>query len=90
LQHGHFGSLLRNVRKQGDSCCTASDDNHILPSVIEVFRPELRVDNLTLEFLKPWDCGLQWLTVVIVPGAENDERPPLATSFAVLKTSLQR
>ena len=71
LQHGHVLGLIGHCRHQGDSCRAAADHHHILAAVIEVFRPQLRVDKFALEQFTAFEIGGVARFIAVIAGAHQ-------------------
>ena len=76
LEHRH---VLRGLGHRGHDRHRGrpgADDDDPLARVVEVLRPELRVDHLPGEVLDPLEARVVRLLVVVVPAAEVDEAGP--------------
>ena len=73
LEHGHVGGLFGQGGKEGNGRCTGADDDHAFAAVVEVLRPELRVDHSAGEVIDAGDDGGEGLVVVVVTRADEQE-----------------
>lgn len=56
--------------KESDSCCTGAEDYYVLVLVVEVFVPELWVNDLSLEVFDTWDGGFERSFIVVIASAQ--------------------
>ncbi len=73
LQHGHQFGLFGHGRNQGDSGRTTADHDDLLSRVIEILRPELRMDHGAGKCFHTGKFGRMPLVVVVVSGARVQE-----------------
>ena len=55
--------------EQGDGCCSGAEDYYVFVLVVEIFIPELRVHDLSLEVFDAWDGGFERSFIVVVASA---------------------
>lgn len=73
LQHGDVFGLFRHDGQDGDGGCARADDDDFFIRVIEIFGPELRVNDVAAKLVDAWDIGFQRLRVVVVARAQQHE-----------------
>jgi hypothetical protein len=71
----YLGSLFRELWEHANRRGATSDDGHLLPRIIIIFRPELRVKLITLEIFQARDFfpTRRGSVVVIVSRPKDDE-----------------
>lgn len=74
LKHDDVRGLLCEVRKEGNGGRAAANDDDLLVRVVQVFRPELRMHDGTLEILETRNGCLKWLIVVVIARGHDHER----------------
>jgi len=73
LQHRHMRGIAGDFGNQRHRSRTAADDDDLLARVVEVFGPELRVDDLPLEIGEPRKIGGIALGVAVIAAAHIEE-----------------
>src|SRR5690606_14921510 len=73
LQHGDVRRLVGHRRNQREGGGATADYHHFLAAVIEIFRPELRMDDLALEIVAAWKFRGVALVVTVIAAAHQQE-----------------
>ncbi len=73
LHHGDLLGLQSHVRHQRHGGGARADNNHSLSGVVEVVRPELGVDPLSLETIAALKVRLMSRVVVVIPGTHQQK-----------------
>ena len=78
LQHGDVRGVAGHRRDQGDRGGATADDDDLLAGVVQVLRPVLWVDALTLELVHAREGRQVARVVVVVAGAADQEAAGVA------------
>ena len=73
LEHGHMRCVPGHFRDQGDGGGPAADHHHPLAGVVEIGRPELRMDDASGEIRLAGEVRPVTLSIVVVAGAHVQE-----------------
>ena len=73
LEHSDPSGLLREDGQESYSRSAATNDYYLLTRVIEIFRPGLRVDKLSIEIVETGNGGFERFVVVVVARTQDQE-----------------
>lgn len=73
MEHSDPSGLLREDGQESYSRSAATNDYYLLTRVIEIFRPGLRVDKLSIEIVETGNGGFERFVVVVVARTQDQE-----------------